>query len=158
MLLTSSMILSHLKKTPTRFVAIALLGLGLTGCGQSGPKLADVEGVVTLDGKPLEGVMLEFQPQGGKGSPSVGYTDKNGEYRLRFSRDRWGAVPGTHVVRIDHDWEPGNDQPKPAFKIPAQYNKQSDIRRDLQPGNNSLSFELSSKEMVAQGSKKTRTR
>lgn len=152
------MLFARLKQTPTRFVAIALLGLGLTGCGQSGPKLADVEGVVTLDGKPLEGVMLEYQPQGGKGSPSVGYTDKNGKYRLRFSRERWGAVPGTHVIRIDHDWEPGNDQPKPAFKIPPRFNKQSDIRRDLQAGLNTVSFELESKDMLAQTEKKSRKR
>ena len=149
--------LARTNKTLTRSVAIALVGLTFQGCGDSGPKMADVKGVVTLDGKPLQDVMLEFQPTSGKGSPSIGYTNREGQYRLRFSRDKWGAVPGEHIVRIDFDHEPGSDSPKPPFKIPAQYNKNSDIRRELTAGANTLAFDLSSKEMVAKaGKSKTR--
>ena len=154
---TVASVLARTNKTLTKSVAIALLGLTFQGCGKSGPELADVSGSVTMDGKPLPDVMLEFQPTGGKGSPSIGYTDKNGEYRLRFSRDKWGAVPGEHVVRIDFDYDPGSDAPKPPFKIPAQYNKKSDLRRTLEPGSNSLSFEISSKDIVA-NTGKTKTR
>lgn len=150
-------VFARVNKTATRSVGVAAALLVLQGCGDSGPKLAEVEGVVTLDGKPLSGVMLEFQPTGGKGSPSVGYTDKNGEYRLRFSRDKFGAVPGEHIVRIDFDYDPGSGDPKPSFKIPAQYNKSSDLRRKLVAGPNSFAFDLSSK-VVATRADKTRTR
>jgi hypothetical protein len=148
----TDLLLARPKRTPSRYVAIGLIGFAVSGCGQSGPKLADVQGKVTLDGNPLPDVMLEFQPTGGKGSPSIGYTDKNGEFRLRFSRDRWGAVPGQHLVKIDHDYDPGSDQKPPAFKIPPKFNASSDLRRDLKPGANEFNFELSSKEMLARKS------
>lgn len=142
------------KQTLINSVVLSILALGLTGCGKSGPKLAEVEGTVTLDGKPLADVMLEFQPLGGKGSPSVGYTDKNGRFRLRFSRQKWGALPGEHLVRIDFDHEPGSDQPAPPFKFPAKFNKQSDLKRQLVVGSNHFPFELASADMVVKGTKK----
>lgn len=99
--------------------------------------------------------MLEFQPTGGSGSPSIGYTDFNGEYRLRFSRDKWGALAGEHVVRIDFDYEPGSDQPPPPFKIPPRFNTQSELRRQLVEGLNNFTFEFASADMVAQDTKKS---
>jgi len=119
-----------------------LAALTLAGCGQSPPKLADVAGSVTLDGKPVSNVMLEFQPTGGTGSPSIGYTDRDGTYRLRFSRERWGAVPGVHLVRIDFDLG-SNDRP-PVVSIPAKYNRDSKLHRELRPGHNHLMFDLCS--------------
>jgi hypothetical protein len=51
---------------------------------------------VFLDGKPLQDVLAEFQPDGGRGLPSVGYADADGGYELRFSRDRIGARGRPH--------------------------------------------------------------
>lgn len=43
--------------------ALAFLSLGfVTGCGDGRPSLVKVTGKVTLDGKPLEGAQVAFQP------------------------------------------------------------------------------------------------
>ena len=57
---------------------------GLLGCGESGgPSVEYVEGVVTLDGKPIEGVTVSFSPaKPGAGMPAVGTTDANGVFKL----------------------------------------------------------------------------
>lgn len=125
-----------------RRLAAGLAGLAVLGCGQTAPSLADVAGSVTLDGKPVSNVMVEFQPVNGGGSPSIGYTDLDGVYRLRFTRERWGALPGTHLVRIDFDLE-SHDR-RPGLPIPAKYNRDSTLRRELRPGHNHLMFDLCS--------------
>ena len=59
------------------------------GCAEEGPELAEVYGLVTMDGAPLTGATVEFTPVKA-GSPSYGQTDDEGRYVLRFSRDRTG--------------------------------------------------------------------
>jgi len=86
--------------------ALGLLGLALlAGCGESGPKLAKVSGVVTLDGKPFPNAYVSFQPmaEGGKPDPgpgSVGRTDEQGRFRMFTDKLGEGAVVGRHRVRI----------------------------------------------------------
>jgi hypothetical protein len=73
------------------------------GCGDS--RLVPVSGVVTLDGEPVAGVLVNFKPVPGKSadpeySPtSFGRTDKKGRFRLE-SLDASGAAPGEHIVTI----------------------------------------------------------
>jgi hypothetical protein len=53
------------------------------GCG--GPQRATVEGIVTLDGKPLADVEVQFIPESEQGrgaTPASGYTDEAGRYRI----------------------------------------------------------------------------
>ena len=111
------------------------------GCGSSGPVVAPVQGKVTWNGEPLPNVLVEFQPVE-KGSPAVGYTDDAGRYKLRFSRDKWGATPGTHTVRINHDWEKGSDAPRPTFRIPAKYHSKTELKGEVGKGSNTLDFAL----------------
>ncbi|MCC7422455.1 MAG: hypothetical protein IT428_19420 [Planctomycetaceae bacterium] len=125
--------------------SLAVLGLalaaGASGCGNFGPELVKVTGKVEANGLPLSKVMVEFQPQD-KGSPSIGYTDENGRYELRFSRDRYGALVGRHTVRIDFDYDNGSGDPKPPFKIPAQYNRQSELNVEVSPKARQHDFDL----------------
>jgi hypothetical protein len=123
----------------------------LAGCGQSGPELATVAGDVRFDGKPLRDVLVEFQPTAGKGSPSIGYTDQAGHYELRFSASRIGAMPGEHLVRINHDYDPGSGEPKPEFKIPREYNAKSTLKREVAKGENTIDFDLNSKQTTDTG-------
>src|SRR5437764_1036353 len=62
-----------------RFFAGMFLGVGLLlpGCGGGGPKVI-VTGVVTLDGKPLEGAMVSFVPDDDKLPTGGATTDKDG--------------------------------------------------------------------------------
>jgi hypothetical protein len=69
------------------FVALGFLALAamvmLSGCGGGGPDVEYVEGKVTLDGTPVEGVTVGFSPTGPLGgTPATGRTDANGVYRL----------------------------------------------------------------------------
>lgn len=118
--------------------------LAVAGCGQDGPRLASVTGVITLDGEPLPGAAVEFQPPGG--SPSEGVTDKRGVYRLEFSHDKRGVVMGLHKVRIStqrNDSEDERGEPVVAREIvPARYNRRSELTAEVKPGGNVIDFAL----------------
>lgn len=61
------------------------LTLVLLAAGCGGPQRATVEGVVTLDGKPLADVEVQFIPEAGQRggeSPASAYTDEAGHYRI----------------------------------------------------------------------------
>src|SRR4051812_2379477 len=71
----------------------------LGGCSKSGPNLAPVSGRVTLGGEPLEEVEVLFQPEGAA-SPSIGRTDKDGNYRLHYKRGVEGGTVGQNTVHL----------------------------------------------------------
>lgn len=84
--------------TRDRFFALALLVglLAVTGCG--GPHTVPVEGTVTVNGKPVDGILVEFWPEG-SGPRSSGETDKEGRFSLKTDDGkRKGAVIGKHRV------------------------------------------------------------
>lgn len=116
-----------------------LLLTGIAGCGSSGPELGLVEGEVRLNGHPVSDVLVEFQPEA-DGSPSLGTTDEDGRFQLRFTRDRWGAVLGRHTVKINHDVDRQEGSGKAV--IPARYHVQSQLKRDVEPGTNVYEFDL----------------
>src|SRR5262245_8916843 len=75
-----------------------------TGCQRN---VVPVSGRVTLNGKPLAGAVVTFQPQTGRDSAqpatsgSAGRTDAQGRFTLRLvAPDRPGAAPGEHTVTI----------------------------------------------------------
>ena len=76
-------------------VGLACLGMG-PGCGRNAYRLADVSGRVTLDGEPLAGGVVSFQPQAAGGSVAgpgaTGRIDADGRYRLASIDGGSGAV------------------------------------------------------------------
>jgi hypothetical protein len=78
--------------------AAALLAAG-AGCG-SNTGTVKVQGTVTLDGEPLEGASVTFQPDGKEGRPASGVTDKNGTFQLGTFSTNDGALPGGYKVII----------------------------------------------------------
>ncbi len=83
---------------------IALCGL-VVGCGGPTYKLAKVAGQLTLDGKPVVGAKITFNPQGDKGIPEPGpmsfaVTDADGNFRLETMAGDRGAVVGSHNVMV----------------------------------------------------------
>ena len=142
--------------------ATLLVCLFLAGC-DTGPGLAPVEGTVTLDGNPLEGAEVEFQPAGEGGRPSVGVTDASGHYELRYTMKEKGALLGEHIVRIsmsdDADMDEGGDEGGGALmtdegadeeeapnRIPARYNTESELKETVNRGGNTIDFALESGE------------
>jgi hypothetical protein len=146
------------RRTFTAIVLCALVGPG--GCG-TGPEFAEVEGVVTLKGKPLPEVEVTFSPvteKGTKGPTAACVTDGQGRYRLRCDRaDKNGAPVGVHrvVIRdiaatppppgieiLDEKGQPY--QPKP-LRVPDRY---TDLLKtpfqnvEVKSGKQTLDFDL----------------
>jgi hypothetical protein len=109
--------------------------------------MAAVNGRVTLDGQPLHNAFVEFVPAGSTGSTSSGRTNQAGEYDLMFSRDTAGAFLGPHRVRITTREVTVDQQQREVWlpeKVPARYNAQSELTREVQPGTNRFDFDLKS--------------
>lgn len=140
-------------------VALSLMLLSLTGCSGNGdqPDLGQVTGTVTLDGKPLSGVAVVFQPEMGR--PARGMTDADGKYELTYIRDTRGTKIGRNRVEIapsEEGDDPTEDIENPDSmptqrptksskpKVPAKYNIKSELEADVQPGENTFDFELKS--------------
>src|SRR5262245_49553052 len=89
----------------SRVVLIYGLLIVATGGCRRGPTwdLAQVEGTVTKDGRPLSGVKVVFLPDtdaGATGPRSSGLTDADGHYHLRTDNGEDGVVPGKHRILI----------------------------------------------------------
>ena len=79
-------------------VALLALAPPLIGCGPSRPQTMYVDGVVTLDGEPIEGAAVLFSPE--EGRPASGITDAQGKFELQTFEPRDGAVLGKHKVTV----------------------------------------------------------
>jgi len=77
--------------------------MALVGCN-GGPAVKPVTGTVTLDGKPISGAVITFQPvEGGTGMPAVGTTDASGKYTvtdMAATNIGSGAVAGEYRVGV----------------------------------------------------------
>ena len=85
-------------------VAVAVLAVG---CGSDGPQLAPVEGVVMLEGEPLEGAVVLFQPSEG-GKPATGLTDAAGKFVLSTHEQGDGAQVGVNKVSVTKELPSAN--------------------------------------------------
>lgn len=143
-----------------QFLQLSLSVLLLCYCGCSGsPKnVAAVEGTVTLDGEPLVNADISFFPESGARA-SVGTTDENGKYVLKYTRRAKGAVIGKHKVTVFIN-EPQDDAryDDPAGKksaatktemktLPLEYTdkEKTELNRTVESGSNTFDFELKSK-------------
>lgn len=155
------------------FGVILAVVAGLEGCGSGRPKTVPVTGVVTLDGKPIEGANVTFYPDTGEtagagaqqkkadgpGRPATGTTDKDGKFTLKTFEPGDGALPGKYKVAIikkevtgflaDKDGLSGGIAPegvKENWIIPPKYadpNK-SGLTAEVKSGMQPLEFKLTS--------------
>jgi hypothetical protein len=140
---------------PAWSFALAIL---LGGCGSQG--LVGVSGTVTMDGKPLSGASVIFQPVKAEGGADAtwgeayGKTDSDGRYRLsQVLNDKDGAGPGKYRVSIVSGTapipDPLSDAPPPpgtTEPIPARYNAHSELSFDVPAGGTKQAdFRLTSK-------------
>jgi hypothetical protein len=70
----------------------------VSGCN-SGLRTEYVEGVVTLDGEPIEGALVTFHPSGEETLIAAGDTDANGKYVLTAPE---GGKPGRGTTLGDY--------------------------------------------------------
>ncbi len=115
-----------------------------SGCSRSDrPTLGKVRGKVTMDGKPLARALVGFQPKG-KGRESIGPTDAEGNYELKYNLELAGAGVGENRVRIStqHSMDPRSET------VPRKYSdpQNSTLHYDVKPGdNNDVNFDLQSR-------------
>src|SRR5262249_54306793 len=119
----------------------AITWLVLAGCGPGDvPSVAPVTGVVTLDGKPLEGAVLTFEPETSRQSSAR--TDAQGKDQLSFNQPLKGAALGKHIVRISKRGDPSKGPN--LDEIPEKYNRRSELTAEVKSGENHIDFELNS--------------
>ncbi len=82
-------------------LSAGLLAVVMSACGDgsSGPELAPVTGVVTLDGKPVDGATVVFSPKG-EAPMSMAITGMDGKFELKTGSGRPGAAVGDHGVGV----------------------------------------------------------
>lgn len=150
-----------------RLSLIAMLALLGSGCGRGNlPELGSVSGRITLDGKPVEGVHIEFIPLI-EGRPSAAASDSSGHYVLSYKGSVKGARVGEHkvimttlqekmtFVESTDDEEPtdgGSEDSEieittsgRAEEIPAKYFK-SPLRVTVEQGSNTVNLTLDSEQ------------
>lgn len=90
-------------------VVTAAAFLLLAGCRPS--EFQYVEGVITLDGVPVEAATVTFRPREQRGMMAAGVTDSSGRYRLNPLRgkDGAGALVGEYDVAVFKAREPGGE-------------------------------------------------
>jgi len=126
----------------------------LAGCSSS--KRVPVSGTVTFDGKPVDGGVIAFLPEGdvapgGKGTVSGEIVE--GKYSLPSGR---GPDAGKYKVQItwnkktgkqiDTPGDPGTKMDDTVQVIPPKYNKQTILTAEIKSGSNdNVNFELTSK-------------
>lgn len=137
-------------------VCLSIMLLSITsvaGCGSNHghPELIPVSGVVTLNGTPIAGLRVNFEPS--EGRRSSGVTNQSGEYVLKYMDQQKGALHGHHRVTIVWTGENENeiegeaiptDEPgnSPGMVIPSRYNVQSQLIADVRPHTHRFDFDL----------------
>ena len=116
-------------------------------------------GTVLVDGRPMEGVKVQFERSSANDGPpcvAFGYTDSWGRFRLRTFRDGDGAVAGDHVVLIERITfepisKPSNAEVTPTREVshlPERYRSShtSGLTATVVPGGrNEFSFAITAK-------------
>ncbi len=127
---------------------VCLMVACFLGCGPRGPSLGQVEGTVTLDSVPLPGATVIFTPVDG-GPASMAKTDGQGYYSLESAGGKRGAVVGKHKVSIS-TYEAGETDDSGQLvghvpeRVPAKYNRETTLEREVKRGRNVINFELQS--------------
>lgn len=121
------------------FGFVSLFMLVLVGCSAGDrPPLGRVSGTVTMDGKPLVGVIISFQPDSGRAASAE--TDPQGNYDLEYTYQVKGAKVGPNTVSFA--WPTGAEGKQ---AIAAKFSTKSELKREVKSGKNKFDFELTSK-------------
>lgn len=137
--------------------ALTLVG-ALSGCGTGAPRVAQVSGRVTLDGKPLPKASVTFVPMATRqnenpGPTAQGMTDDQGRYQLSVDVSTPGAVVGACRIYITtilsdpatDDRDAGGPIRKVRDKVPTRYNMATELTFDVPAGGTDrANFDLTS--------------
>lgn len=143
----------NLRNCRTKCWPTALIVLLLTSGCQSSPPRGEVEGVITLDDVPLDGVQVTFVPVAGDnpGVRTCGFTDDEGTYSLMDDHGKTGTVIGAHKVTVTDPrsfrnplaTEEDRRRPEPS-RVPRLYTAISTtpLRVEVEPGSQTVDLKL----------------
>lgn len=145
-------------------LSLLLLAALSTGCTEryDGPPTQFVEGVVTVDGRPAEGVKIHIVPKTpGVGEEARGISDQNGRYTLSSLQGRAGQGGMTGEYAVTAHWGKKHDLDKPFVDsasgdtityeireaLPKLYHnvKSTPLTMTIVEGKNTINLELKSK-------------
>lgn len=109
-----------------------------------------------MDGRPLAGATVLFRPLE-TGSAAFGHSDANGRFRLLFSKNEPGVLPGHYQVQITTSGtvtESGGFAS--AETVPTVYNERSTLYREIKKDTTEVALELLSDADVNQGLRRGR--
>lgn len=116
---------------------LSLLFVIPLGCGNGDrPPLGRVHGTVTLDGKPVKGLIVMFSPESGR--PAAATTDDNGNYTLEYAYGVKGAKVGK--CRVNFEWPTA----EPGVPIDPKYGAKSELVADVTAGSNKFDWDVKS--------------
>jgi len=144
-----------------RFVSVCVLALSLStvlGCSSKGsnlPKTVPAAGVVTLDGKPVDGAQVVLVPAGEGTTGATGVTNSSGHFELRAYPEKPGAIPGEYKAQVSKTIEvklkgsvDGGDAVRFDYAVPGKYTTadKSGLKVSIpETGNRDINFALTSK-------------
>ncbi len=130
---------------------MTLVAIGAAGCSRGVG--ATATGVVRANGKPVPaGVIVRFQPRVPNGSTSIGVTDDQGRYVLRFNAKAFGVMPGDSVVSLairesyDAQGVPFIPDGLRAIRIPESCGAASTLVKTVKPGANVIDIDLDARQ------------
>lgn len=141
-------------------ILVAVTAFSVGGCSKPDPKLpklVPVSGIVTLDGKPLEGASVTFRPVGSTpGSGAFGACGPDGRYELKSARTQEvGTAVGEYRVTINKlsdDAPVSGDRPAATDEttidlLPARYSSYdgTELKASVPPDGGKFDFDLKSK-------------
>ncbi|MDR0328442.1 MAG: hypothetical protein LBI05_09125 [Planctomycetaceae bacterium] len=104
-----------------QLLIVVIVGLMIAGCGPKGISTQYVEGIITLDGEPLDGALVTFYPVQADGRTAAGISNEMGVYKLTADGGlpEKGAVEGNYRVTVSKMEVRFMDNPR---QTPAQEN------------------------------------
>jgi len=144
-------------------VSFLLIDPCVSGCGHAKLSTSFVEGVITLDGTPIDGAVVKFSPksEGGGAVYAQGQTDANGRYLLTAMQgggaDK-GTTPGEYIVLVTKKETRQLDKPRESMGggppitsenvdvLPKVYNdvRAAKLSATVVTGKNKFDFDLDS--------------
>ena len=120
---------------------LVLAALAASGCGRSPPIL---EGIVTLDGEPIDAGTIELFPADGKG-PTAGTGIKAGRYRMATAegpKKVWINSPQKDGTKMLDPGGSGQMIDRRVESVPARYHEKTGLEITIKPGRNTHDFTL----------------
>ena len=136
-------------RVPGWLLLLAISTLAIGACSHAPKGIAPVSGRVRLDGKPLAGAVITFQPVRGTATAdsaggSFGHTDAEGRFTLRLVEpDVPGAAVGRHTVTITTAAIGPSDESRPSGeRVPVSWRDGSQTFDVPAEGTSAANFDL----------------